>query len=337
VAVKNQFLFLGGEDTCYVLDGGTIAGVDGKQFRYRVAGRCMSPMLEPGDELVLDRDPGPVLPGWIVTFRGGEHLLTHRVIKTRRDRFWARGDNSEAVQGPLGPEDVIGRVVAVVRNSRRTDLSTERQRLLGLARNYGMAWVRQIARKHPGLRRFVEVDLLASMTARSIQRKVLGALLGEISVHEVEEKTKILAGILSPTWPAEEKAVSWIERKLNRGQVRAFNAAYERHTEPVGSVVLIEDEYKSTGKIGYVGWLLVRLGFRGAGIGRKLLEEVDREARNSGMKLLWAEVMPDNTRSLGLFKSMGYQEMTNRALERWPKTLRRRLLPGRVVVAKQLG
>ena len=336
MAGKGRFLFLGSEDACYVLDAGLVDKA-GESNRFRVAGRCMSPFLEPGDELVLDNNPGAVRPGWIVTFRWNDRLLTHRAIKTSGDRFWARGDNSEGIQGPLGTEDLVGRVVAVVRNGRRTDLSTERQRLLGLARNYGMAWVRQIARKHPGLRRFVEVDLLASMTARSIQRRLLGALLGEVSVREVKEKTKILAGILSPTWPAEEKAVSWIERKLNRGQVRAFNAAYERHTEPVGSVVLIEDEYKSTGKIGYVGWLLVRLGFRGAGIGRKLLEEVDREARNSGMKLLWAEVMPDNTRSLGLFNSMGYQEMTSKELERWPKTLRRRLLPGRVVVAKQPG
>ncbi len=101
-------------------------------------------------------------------------------------------------------------------------------------------------------------------------------------------------------------------------------------------MVLIEDFYKSTGKIGYVGWLLVHLGFRGAGIGRKLLKAVDREAEKAGFNLLWAEVAPENVRSLGLFRSMGYRVLTEREIGRLPKSLRARMLPGRLVVAKEI-
>ncbi|HUU01709.1 MAG TPA: GNAT family N-acetyltransferase [Myxococcota bacterium] len=228
-------------------------------------------------------------------------------------------------------------MVAIVRNGRRIDLNGERERILGLVRNYAMATTRQVASRFPRLRKLVEIEILSSRPVRLAQRLLVSTLLGEISVHEEKDRPIILASIMSPAWPASEESITWIEQKLNRGKIRAFTARFSRRPGAGGSVVLIEDDFRSFGKTGYVGWLVVQLGLRGSGIGRRLLQAVEDEARRSGRELLIAEVMPNNVRSLGLFRSQGYREVIQTEIACWPRKLRERLLPGRVVLVKIEG
>ena len=59
-------------------------------------------------------------------------------------------------------------------------------------------------------------------------------------------------------------------------------------------------------KDGYISCLLVDSAYRKQGIGKKLLEDIERLAREKGVKRLSAITHPNNIPAQRLFESMGF-------------------------------
>jgi len=103
---------------------GSAAGYSVRRFRrFEVTGESMTPALEPGDYLVVDRDAflrARPRAGEVVVARDPANpgrLLVKRVAKVDgQGRAWLLGDNRAASTdsrsfGWVGPEAVVGRAV----------------------------------------------------------------------------------------------------------------------------------------------------------------------------------------------------------------------------------
>jgi ribosomal protein S18 acetylase RimI-like enzyme len=297
-------------------------------------GQSMAPLLLPGDRAELKKLPGPPALGAVVTFERAGRLITHRVIKVRGESFWARGDNSPAIEGPLPLGCIKGEVIAFWRGGKRHEISSPAQRLLGLTRNRLMAELRELAARYPGLRRLVEINLLSSRPVRRVYGFLLEKLLGAVEIVEEKDPMQKLSLVLRAGELPDEKTVRWLEEKINRNKLFAYKAYFPRKDYFAGSVVLLVDGNRAFGRAGYVGWLQVSFGFRGSGVGRELLRNLERTAGKLKVKLLVAQVRSDNLRSLGLFEKLGYRRLAAGDLKKLPAGICHLLNPDTVVVVK---
>jgi len=120
----------------------------GQGFRFRADGISMRPFIVAGDVLVIEpvRDAALLRYGDVVLYRTPcDGLVAHRVIGPSRANpplpgsipaapvegslLRTRGDGLRAPIEQVGPEQVLGRVVAVERAGRRFELDRLGQRL----------------------------------------------------------------------------------------------------------------------------------------------------------------------------------------------------------------
>ncbi len=94
-------------------------------IRLRVTSDSMSPMLEPGDFVVVARaDISGLRRGDLVVFRRMDDFITHRLLKFDAAGIQTKGDQRILVD-PLAPlEALLGKVVAVQRQRTVRDFST---------------------------------------------------------------------------------------------------------------------------------------------------------------------------------------------------------------------
>lgn len=92
--------------------------------RLRVFGSSMLPAILPGDTLLVERTNPPVpLPGDVVLFQRRERLFAHRVVARQRhedgrDLLVTGGDSLAGNDSPVFPDELLGRIAAVVRRGR---------------------------------------------------------------------------------------------------------------------------------------------------------------------------------------------------------------------------
>ena len=96
-------------------------------LRLRITGTSMLPIVWPGDILTVStHDAAKALPGDIVLFHRGDKLVAHRVIERTIGpngiRWVTRGDAVGDNDAPVSSEELLGRVTAVERGSRRPSL-----------------------------------------------------------------------------------------------------------------------------------------------------------------------------------------------------------------------
>jgi len=94
------------------------------RLRLRATGASMLPAVWPGDVLsVCARSATQALPGDIVLFGRAGRLVAHRVVERSlcQDRIqWVtRGDSVEGNDAPVSSHELLGRVTAIERGSRR--------------------------------------------------------------------------------------------------------------------------------------------------------------------------------------------------------------------------
>lgn len=80
-----------------------------------VRGTSMLPTLRPGDRVVVRpvRNPGRLVPGTLILIRSvGERPVVHRLVRRASGHIRTWGDNRPALDPPLAPDAVLGRVVA---------------------------------------------------------------------------------------------------------------------------------------------------------------------------------------------------------------------------------
>lgn len=94
------------------------------EAKLAVTGASMLPAIWPGDVLeVRQQSMAEVLPGHIVLFGREGRLFAHRVVEKtgRQDRAFlvTRGDCLGKPDPPVCPQELLGRVTAIVRGERR--------------------------------------------------------------------------------------------------------------------------------------------------------------------------------------------------------------------------
>jgi len=102
----------------------------------RVRGTSMLPWLRPGDTVVVH--PGGTSElgrGDLVVFARRGILVTHRVIQTRDKpegmQLVTKGDACQDADDPIQKDELLGRVVRILRGKRCLHLDTARQRFKG--------------------------------------------------------------------------------------------------------------------------------------------------------------------------------------------------------------
>ena len=94
------------------------------RLRLRATGASMLPAVWPGDILsVRSHDAVEALPGDIVLFGREGRLVAHRVVERTlcldRIQWVTRGDSVGGNDAPVSSHELLGRVMAIERGSRR--------------------------------------------------------------------------------------------------------------------------------------------------------------------------------------------------------------------------
>ena len=137
----------------------------GGLIRLRVSGSSMTPLIEPGDVvLVRHVKLEDLRRGDLILVEQGGSFLVHRLVAADVHGVRTKGDNASHADLPVVPQDVLGRVVGVEKSGKRIELDEGRwpmvSRLLGL-----LGWC--------------EVKLFAA--GRIIKRRLLGGQSGHWS------------------------------------------------------------------------------------------------------------------------------------------------------------
>jgi hypothetical protein len=96
------------------------------QARLAVTGTSMLPSIWPGDILEVHRQSvAEIVPGDVVLRERNGAFLAHRVVEKvdwpERTLLITRGDALRAPDRPIAPEELLGRVTAILRGGRRLE------------------------------------------------------------------------------------------------------------------------------------------------------------------------------------------------------------------------
>jgi hypothetical protein len=94
------------------------------QAKLAVTGTSMMPAIRPGDILEVHRQGmETILPGDVVLFMRNSGFAAHRVLEKmqglRQSLLITRGDALRVPDPPVSPEELLGRVTAILRGGRR--------------------------------------------------------------------------------------------------------------------------------------------------------------------------------------------------------------------------
>lgn len=79
----------------------------------------MLPAIWPGDVLTIHQhNPADSEPGQVILFSRNGRLTAHRVIKVSTGFVLTQGDSLPAMDLPVTPQEVVGRVVSIQRQGR---------------------------------------------------------------------------------------------------------------------------------------------------------------------------------------------------------------------------
>lgn len=104
----------------------------GKAVQISPRGYSMYPVIVPGRDAVIvqKEDPAKLKRGDVALYRrDGGILVIHRICRKDEKGFYMVGDNQTEIEGPLRPDQIRGRMVALVRNGKEIDVGSLPYRL----------------------------------------------------------------------------------------------------------------------------------------------------------------------------------------------------------------
>lgn len=98
-----------------------LLGESGRGGSVRVLGTSMKPTLAEGETLAVEFSPASLRRGDLLLFRQADYLVVHRLLGPARfpdgrPCLRTRGDARIALDPPVDPDRVVGRVTAVLRS-----------------------------------------------------------------------------------------------------------------------------------------------------------------------------------------------------------------------------
>ncbi len=96
---------------------------DSGALRLRVSSDSMRPLLRMGDEVIVQRvDPHTLQPGDVLVMQRGGDWITHRLVAVDEHGWHTHGDNTRYADEPASAAEIIGRVIAIERETQTIDL-----------------------------------------------------------------------------------------------------------------------------------------------------------------------------------------------------------------------
>jgi len=257
----------------------------GKQGTMRVAcyksqGTSMQPFLLDGDELIVDTSAATLYAvGDIVLYRSPlfAQPVAHRVVGhgDAPNVFVLRADAYPTMTETVPKDSIIGRVEYLKRND-------------AVIRVGGTSAITMFNR---GIARYYPAVLSAKDT-------VAGMLLpGVACVQRLTLYKAVASRFMMPDIR--------VDRPGGTEMARVIATVRGRYA---GSVDITPRVVQGT-RIGWVSSLYVRVRYRGAGIGTRLLEAVESYAEGAGIRELWAEYDKRNRPAEGLYRAFRYQQI----------------------------
>lgn len=105
----------------------------GRAVQIKPQGYSMYPLIVPGRDAVIiqKEDPAGLKRGDVVLYRrDGSILVIHRICRKNEKGFYMVGDNQTEVEGPLRPDQIRGKMVALIRNGKEIDVKSLSYRIL---------------------------------------------------------------------------------------------------------------------------------------------------------------------------------------------------------------
>lgn len=106
---------------------------DGNTIKLKPQGYSMYPLFYPGrDEAIIEPvDPSDLRRGDVALYRRRQSILVlHQIWKIREQKFYMVGDNQSEIEGPLDPEQFLGRLCGFVRNGHTISVKNPLYRIL---------------------------------------------------------------------------------------------------------------------------------------------------------------------------------------------------------------
>jgi len=117
----------------YVLSKDALAR--GASLRFRARGNSMRPFIKDGDILnIKPIEATEVQIGDVILFRQGRRILVHRVVKRRVEpevMLIVKGDSRLRPDGPVHPDQLLGKVTGVERGGRTINVDRGVVKLAG--------------------------------------------------------------------------------------------------------------------------------------------------------------------------------------------------------------
>jgi len=114
-------------------------------LRLQVMGWSMLPTVWPGDTLLVESaEPATVSEGDILLYHRDQKLFVHRVVNAKsHNTILTRGDAMPRPDPPVRPDQMLGRVVSIVRNGEaikpNRKLRASQRAVAGLVRRSTLA------------------------------------------------------------------------------------------------------------------------------------------------------------------------------------------------------
>jgi signal peptidase I len=130
------------------LSGASLAGQE--QLRLKVTSRSMSPLLRPGDHVLVQVvSPDTLQRGDLLVTQRIDGYLTHRLVAVNELGWYTKGDRNRRADAPISAQLITGLVVAVERRGYTRSIRT-RPRIL-VARFQGwLGWKEANNNSRPG-------------------------------------------------------------------------------------------------------------------------------------------------------------------------------------------
>ncbi|WFN33515.1 GNAT family N-acetyltransferase [Methanogenium sp. S4BF] len=281
----------------------------GKLFRFRAPGFSMYPFIRNGDIITVAPLPenGPET-GDVVAFvhPGTGNLIVHRVVEKTDRGYLIRGDNTEGPDGTIPASSLIGVVVRVEHKERDAAVAGIRYGRRPIAMLSRTGHLRKITRT---ISHFKGAGAAGLQTAQkfALYRRVAGSLKPRISIAEADDQdmNNFYSG-----WNYHP------DQPPYRPDPLVTNFVAKDGKEIVGFVQLMRHPESHHPYAGY--WLIdlmVRVPYRGMGIGRDLSEQVILMAEQEGAPELSLIVGETNRPAISLYRKLGFEPLTQPELE----------------------
>jgi len=115
------------------------------------------------------------------------------------------------------------------------------------------------------------------------------------------------AEILRDTRVSREEEAEWLGRRLTRiDKGEMINVV----AEVDGKMIANSEVEKRSGPMKQVGFLgiAIKSGYRGIGLGTKIMQTLIEESKKAGLKILVLDVSDTNQTAKALYKKMGFRE-----------------------------